>query len=135
MATLAQIMAVRKSALKIIKLQMKALDSIQESTERFIERLLKRRRKLPTTTELDAIVKALTAVDRRLDKTLGATQNAVTIYKQSADLADLPTGQVAARMKNYGITTEDIRKIGKDLSEFFNMVISGNTPGVGINRL
>ena len=127
MATLATIMRVRKLALGNVLARMRMLDSAQEEVERFIRRLMKRRNKLPTTNELNKIIRSCSVLDRLLENIIKAVNTAMETFKTSADVESTPNIS-----KIEGLKPADINRWAKQLREFLqNMSNQLPTSGLG----
>lgn len=73
--TINQLIRERRKTLNELKRKLKAVDTLQEAQERFLERVLSRKKKLPEAqdlkylaTKLDQMVTAVSAYQRELDK-------------------------------------------------------------------
>lgn len=114
MATLAQIMRVRKIALKNIYSRMRVIDTIQETIERYIKRLVARRNKLPNVNEMQRIIRSMATLDGAEGKLIEACNTAIKVFEQSADLASDQLGRIQ------GITPKDLTQLGKDMARFLS---------------
>lgn len=127
MATLALIMRARKLALNNVLAQMRILDSAQEEIERFIRRLIKRRNKLPSTTELSKIISACGLLDKLLDKLVSSVQTALNTFKTSADIESIPN---LAKIES--LKPKDIDAYAKQLRQFLSGLMNQlPTAGIG----
>ena len=111
MATLAQILRVRKQALRIVLNRMRAIDTAQEAIERFIKSLIARRNKLPSTSEMNKIISSMKLLDTLEGKLIQAAQTAIKVFEQSADLqtADFKFGPPSQRQ---------LTQLGSGLTKF-----------------
>lgn len=120
MATLAQVMRLRKNGVKIVLGKLRQVDKIQEIIERFLERLLKRRQKLPTTGDLRVTLDALKITDRLLNETIGAVDQADGLFKQSLEI-DLNSKSARAL---WGFSEKELREgtdaIKRKAQDIFN---------------
>lgn len=120
MATLAQVMRLRKNGVRIVLGKLRQVDKVQEIVERFLERLLKRRQKIPTLGDLNVILSALKITDKLLNETIGAIDQATTLFKQSLEI-DLNTKAARAL---WGFSEKELREgmqaIAKKAKEIFD---------------
>lgn len=128
MATLAQIMRVRKIALKAVAQRMKLYDSAQEQVERFIKRLLTRRNKLPSAVEMSKIIRSMQYLDRLSAKVAQVANTAIEVFKNSADMTEVNTSRIQ------GIDSKFINQVGKDLKNFLTDM-TNQLPTVGIGEM
>lgn len=75
MATPAQIRRERKTALRSVKSELRTLDTISETIERYINRVLRVSKRFPDTDDATFILTELRKMDTQLDKVISAGDN------------------------------------------------------------
>jgi hypothetical protein len=131
MATLPQLMKVRRDALKVIEMRMRALDTIQEYMERFIDRILARRKKLPTSGDLDSIVAGMRSVDKAVDQVIGAVDKARVTFTKSIEIVD----KQIEKGETVGMTVDDFKKLRESIVKFIENIPLPTTGRVKSMRL
>lgn len=75
-----QLIRQRTEVFKALKKSMRALDTIQERGERFIEAVLQRRAKIPDAADFQRIIQILKEVGTRHDQLVALAESSANIF-------------------------------------------------------